>query len=99
MSGDKECGGDWPSLLFPQAQASPVRQRAGLGQCQKKDLCKGAGVGEDPSSKCLIPCTREPPQKSAPCFGTPNEGLLGYQGCLFVFGLLAFAAVLRDRLF
>lgn len=77
----------------------PLRQRATLGQCQKKDLCKGTGLKGDLGSKCLIPCTREPPPISAPWFGMLNESLLRSQACLFVFGLLAFAAVLRDRLF
>lgn len=77
----------------------PLRQRATLGQCQKKGLCKGTGLKGDLGSKCLIPCTQEPPQMSAPWFGMLNESLLRSQACLFVFGLLAFAAVLRDRLF
>lgn len=41
----------------------------------------------------------ESPPNSAPWFGTPNEGLLGSQACLSVSDLLAFATVLRDRLF
>lgn len=43
------------------------------------------GVRGDPSSQCLISCTREPPQNSAPWFGAPNEGLLASQACLSVF--------------
>lgn len=39
----------------------------------------------DPSSQCLISCTREPPRNSAPWFGAPNEGLPASQARLSVF--------------
>lgn len=58
-----------------------------------------AAVRGDLGSESLILCNHEPPQTSAPGLGTPNEGLLGSRACLSVSGLLAFAAVLRDKLF
>lgn len=93
MSGDNRYAGDRPSLLFPQAQARSSEGEGSL--CQRKGLYKGVALGGHPGD----PMHFESPPNSAPWFGTPNEGLLGSQACLSVSGLLAFATVLRDRLF
>lgn len=94
--GTKSMLGADHHCCFHRRRPGLVRQRAAPGQCRKEGICKGGG---DPGSSCLSQRTREPPQNPAPWSGTPKEGLPGSRACRFVFGLLAFAAVLRDRLF